>query len=333
MTSDRSILDQLTSSEHATIRYKTRLNILDEDPTSHEMLRLQSQIKSSPITRNLLSRRDQDGTMRSHPYEKWSGAHWTLTDLADIYYPQHDKSLLPLRAQEYEWLFSDTHLATAPFTKPRAGRDFGGERPRIHASMEGNAIFSLVRLGLNDERTEHLVERLLKTQWPDGGWNCDQRPQANPTISSFHETITPLRALALHAQRTKSVKSREASKKAAEIFLKRKMFRRQSDDKIMETAFTKLHYPPYWHYDILFGLKVVAEAGFVKDPRCEEALDLLESKRLKNGGFPAEAKYYHTQQKRRSGLSLVDWGGVSSTRMNEFVTLDALYVLKAADRF
>ncbi|HEX4919997.1 MAG TPA: hypothetical protein VFV92_04580, partial [Candidatus Bathyarchaeia archaeon] len=225
------------------------------------------------------------------------------------------------------------HLETSPFTKSRAGRELGNERPRIHASMEGNAIFSLLRLELNDKLTEQLVERLLKTQWPDGGWNCDRRPQANPTISSFHETVTPLRALALHAEKTKSVKSSQASKKAAEIFLKRKMFRRRSDDKIMETSFTKLHYPPYWHYDILFGLKVMAEAGFVRDKRCEEALDLLESKQLTDGGFPAEAKYYHTQKKSRSGMSLFNWGGVSSTRMNEFVTVDALHVLKAAGRF
>ena len=110
------------------------------------------------------------------------------------------------------------------------------------------------------------------------------------------------------------------------------MFRRQSDQKIMEDSFIKLHYPPYWHYDILFGLKVMTEAGLVRDHRCDEGLDLLESKRLKDGGFPAEAKYYHTQEKSRSGFSLVDWGGVSSTRMNEFVTVDALYVLKMAER-
>ena len=312
--------------------YKTRLNILGEDPESGEITKLQSQIKSSIISKNLLAERDRSGTIPSHPYGKWYGAHWVLADLADIYYPRRDRSLLPLRAQEYEWLFSDAHLETAPFTKSRAGREFGPERPRIHASMEANAIFSLTRLGLNDERTEQLLERLLKTQWPDGGWNCDRRLHANPTVSSFHETITPLRALALHAERTGSSRSKEAAKIAAEIFLKRKMFRRQSDQKIMENSFTKLHYPPYWHYDILFGLEVMAEAGFVRDKRCEEALDLLESKQLRDGGFPAEAKYYHTQKKSRSGLSLVNWGGVSSTRMNEFVTVNALCVLKAAGR-
>lgn len=250
-----------------------------------------------------------------------------------MYYPPRDKSLLSLRAQEYEWLFSDSHLQSAPFSRSHAGTVFSPDRPRIHASMEGNAVFSLLRLGLNDEKTDRLVDRLLKTQWPDGGWNCDRRPPpADPVISSFHETLTPLRALALYSKMTKSSSASEAAKDAAEIFLKRRMYKRQRDGKLMVQSFTKLHYPPYWHYDMLFGLKVMAEAGFIRDKRCEDAVNVLESRRLKNGGFPAEAKYYHTSKNRRTGLSLVDWGGVSFTRMNEFVTVDALYVLKAAGR-
>jgi len=31
-------------------------------------------------------------------------------------------------------------------------------------------------------------------------------------------------------------------------------------------------------------------------------------------------------------IGRVDWGGLSSTRMNEFVTIDALYVPKMAER-
>jgi hypothetical protein len=82
----------------------------------------------------------------------------------------------------------------------------------------------------------------------------------------------------------------------------------------------------------LFSLKVLAEAGFIGDSRCQPALDLLESKCLPDGGFPAEAKYYRLTDRPISGRSRVDWGGVSDRRMNEFVTVDALYVLKAAGR-
>jgi hypothetical protein len=76
----------------------------------------------------------------------------------------------------------------------------------------------------------------------------------------------------------------------------------------------------------------MAEAGFIGDERCREALDRLEEKRLPDGGFPAEKAYYRVTDQMVSGRSLVSWGGLSKRKMNEFVTADALFVLKAAGR-
>ena len=75
----------------------------------------------------------------------------------------------------------------------------------------------------------------------------------------------------------------------------------------------------------------MCEAGFIKDPRCSDAIDLLETKRLPGGGYPAESKYYKGKN-AKAGRSLVGWGPVGSTRLNEFVTVDALCVLKEAGR-
>ena len=326
-------IEKLSSSTHPEIQYKTRVNILGEDPASEKMHEIRSKIRTSKISRTLLSEIGQTGKIPHHPYNKWYGPHWVLTDLADSFYPTREKFLLPLKDQEYEWLFSEAHMKNAPFARGRGGKLLDPDRPRIHASMEANAVFSLLRLGLNDEITDELAARLLKTQWPDGGWNCDRRPsQTHPANSSFHETITPLRALALHAKITGDSRSKEAARRAAEIFLKRKMYERQSNGKVINPTFLKLHYPAYWHYDILMGLKVMAEAGFVKDKRCDDALDLIESKQLKDGGFPLEARYFRVGQSNSTGTSRLNWGAVSSKHMNEFVTVDALYVLKAAGR-
>ncbi|MFX0211953.1 MAG: hypothetical protein ACFFDT_38615 [Candidatus Hodarchaeota archaeon] len=146
------------------------------------------------------------------------------------------------------------------------------------------------------------------------------------------ESPIPLRVLALHARKTNDSVSQDVAKSAAEIFLKRKIYKRQIDGSIIKDDLVKLHYPCYWHCEILFGLKILAEADFT-DERCTDALDLLESKQLSNSGFPAETKYYQvTTNVKRSGKPLVNWGGVSQNRMNEFVTVDALYVLKKAGR-
>jgi hypothetical protein len=72
------------------------------------------------------------------------------------------------------WLFSPDYLR-------RSGRVH--RLPTLHASIDGNAIWSGLVLGISDERTQPLVQRLLETQWPDGGWNCDRRPAAGPPRS------------------------------------------------------------------------------------------------------------------------------------------------------
>jgi hypothetical protein len=203
-------------------------------------------------------------------------------------------------------------------------------RARRWGSQEGNALWATLALGIADERADELAANLIRWQWPDGGWNCDRRPEASH--SSFHETILPLRGLALHARVTGNRDSHRAAQRAADVFLKRRMFRRLSNGHVIHSEMTRLHYPAHWHYDILIGLKVMAEAGFLGDPRCAEALDLLESKRLSDGSLPAEGKYYRVIQGQENGGSLVDWGGVLRSRMNEFVTVDALAILRAAGR-
>ena len=314
-------VETLLQYDEPALRYKLRLNVLGEDAESAEMRALQEEIRQSTRARTLLSEVDAEGNLPYHPYRKWVGAHWVLADLADNYYPPGDEALIPLRERQLEWLLHPKHLDSVPFIAGRARRC---------ASQEGNALFSQLRLGLADERCDELAVWLVKWQWPDGGWNCDRRPEAEN--SSFMESLVPLRALALHAQMTGNRESREAAERAAEIFLKRRLFRRQSDGEVIERDFVVLHYPCYWHYDVLFGLKVMAEAGFIGDPRCEEGLDLLEEMRLADGGFPATKKYYRKSWKGGTGRVLVDWGGTSKTRMNPFVTADALGVLKAAGR-
>jgi hypothetical protein len=312
-----NIIEKLLNSDEPSVRFKVLMNVLGRKLESAEIKKLREEIKSSPRVKLLLSERRRDGKIPFHPYRKWYGAHWVLATLADIGYPSGDKSLIPLREQVLAWLFSEEHRK---HIKTIDGRT------RRCASQEGNALFSLLTLGLTDTRTEELAGRLIKWQWPDGGWNCDRDPKA--VNSSFWESLIPLRALALHARLTGKKESKEAAKHAAEVFLKRRLYKGQKDGKVMRYEFVELHYPCYWRYDILFGLKVMAEAGFIGDVRCHDALELLESKRLPDGGFPAEKKHFRVTKKMATGRSLVDWGGTSKKHMNEFVTADALYVLK-----
>ncbi len=300
------------------LAWKLTVNVLGKDENSPDALRARVEVQEAPLVKALIATCDRQHSA----YKKWDGAHWVLSILGDLGYPAGEETLRPFMEDTFNTWMSKEHE-----TKHLQVID---GRVRRCASQEGYAIWCSLRLGFADSRTEELVSRLLKWQWPDGGWNCSKHPEAD--TSSFMETLIPLRALALYAKISGDGKARLSSERAAEVFLRRQLFKRLSNGQVIKPRFVLLHYPLYWHYDILFGLKVMAEAGFLEDPLCKAALELLESKRLQDGGFPAEESYARTTRPQLSGYSPVKWGVASKKTLNPFVTADALSVLKKAGR-
>jgi hypothetical protein len=334
-----SLIRSLLASENPSIRWKVRVSVLGEDPSSPALRKVQEEIRTSPVVKALLAKRDRNGEIhvKHSPYDKWQGAHWVLAALADVGYPPGDESLTPLRDQVFAHWLSDLYFQEfeadtkqAAYRGHHSGVPLMRGRYRRCGSQHGNALLSATRLGLDSPDSERLVERLLHWQWPDGGWNCDKDPKAD--TSSFMETLLPMRALALFGRKTKNRKATQAAAKASEVFLSRRLFKRRADQSVIAKSFVELHYPLYWHYDVLGGLKAMADLDSLSDSRCADALDLLEERELPEGGWPAEARYFKPSAKPKPESDYVDWGAASKKRANEWVTADALAVLHAAGR-
>lgn len=326
-------IKSLLASPEPSVRYKVLVNVLNEDPASFRIKKLQEEIRKSQRVRQLLSSRNSSGEIASRRdvYDKWQGAHWILASLADIGYPAGDETLLPVKEQILEhWLdefyFREFNANSKADCYRKDGVPVLCGRHRRCASQQGNALWFLLKLGLDDTRIDMLAERLLHWQWPDGGWNCDKNPSAE--TSSFMETLLPMRGLALHRKLGKSKAAGDSAARASEVFLSRQMYMSISSGEVIHPEFTKLHYPLYWHYDIIGGLKVLAEAGLTSDTRCTKALELLEAKKLANG-WASEGSYYRVSEKMIHGADYVDWGGTGKHRANQWVTADALFVLKS----
>jgi hypothetical protein len=326
------IVDLLLASEEPSIRWKVRTRVLDERPDSPDIIALREEIRGSQRVRQMMA-----ACRSARPpgvYAKWQGAHWVLAALADLGYSAADPALHPLREQVLEtWLdgsfFVDFEASTKSTVYGRRGVPVMRGRHRRCASQQGNALRALVTLGLADERCDALVERLLYWQWPDGGWNCDKDPGAD--TSSFCETLLPMRGLAAYSVARDSPEAGAAARRAAEVFLARRLAYRVSTGALIRAEFAKLHYPLYWHYDVLGGLTGMAELGLIGDERCADALDLLESMRLADG-WPAQARYYRASTNIALHNDCVDWGGTSLRRANPWVTAEVLAVLRAAGR-
>lgn len=327
-----AIVDTLLTSAEPSIRWKVRTRVLDEAPDDPGVIALRDEIRSGERVQRLLA--PCLSAVRPGTYAKWQGAHWVLAALADLGYPPGDAALQPLREQLLDaWLDESYFVEFEAFTKSAAYRRQGVPvmhgRYRRCASQQGNALRVLVALGLADDRCGALAERLLLWQWPDGGWNCDKNPAAD--TSSFSETLLPMRGLAAFSATGASAESGAAARRAAEVLLVRRLAYRIRTGELMHPEFAKLHYPLYWHYDVLGGLTGLAELGLLSDERCTNALDLLESLRLADG-WPAHARYYQVSTNIALHHDCVDWGGTSARRANPWVTADALAVLRAAGR-
>src|SRR5437867_3841266 len=128
---------------------------------------------------------DGDGALgwRSvHPYKKWQGAFWRLISLLELG-ADGDSRTDEMLDRVLDWLTSDGRRA-------RARRVAINGRVRWCATQEGLGLWAAARLGrATDPRAAYIAERLVAWQWPDGGWNCDVRPEADH--SSFNETHGP----------------------------------------------------------------------------------------------------------------------------------------------
>jgi hypothetical protein len=265
-------------------------------------------VTASPMVRTLM-----EFPAGVHPYKKWWGTHWRLVELADLALPTLVADLTDGIDQDLSWLTSDKH---------RAGVSWVAGMARRCASQEGNAVYACTVLGYaSDPRVRELVTSLIEWQWPDGGWNCDARPVARR--SSFHETVTPALGLATFAAATGDERARSAARRAAELLLEHRLYRAVGSNEVIHPSWTKLHYPGYWHYDVLQGLRLLNALDLLGDPRAAEALDLVADSRRKDGRFSGPAWCSAAQP------DAVDWGRGTG---NDMLNLQVAKVLRAAGR-
>jgi len=316
----------LLDSDDPSVRYLTLTGVLGERSDSKEVLAAKKQIPNGPIVKTLLSGQRTDGGFGVHPYQKWTGAHWRLVSLVELGIPPGFRPAVKATDLVLKWLLGEAHLSNIPKINGRYRRC---------ASQEGNALAVCSRLGLaEDPRVVKLAESLVEWQWPDGGWNCDRRPEADH--SSVNESLSTLWGLVEYQRATGDRGYLKPIERASEFFLQHHLFRSDHTGEIIHPSMVELHYPLYWHIDILQELTILSRAGKLDDPRTKEALDIVEKKRVPDGLWHADDYYWNMRRTPMtklkvlvSNVEIVDWGRKGPNKM---ITVNALRALKASGR-
>jgi len=145
-----------------------------------------------------------------------------------------------------------------------------------------------VTLGVYFEQdVSNVVARLLAEQLEDGGWNCEA--ENGSVRSSFATTINVLEGLLTHERATGgSAESIAARRRGEEYLLERSLFRRKSTGEVVDAAWLQFSFPVRWHYDLLRALDYFRAAGAAPDSRLSEAIEVLRSKRQRDGTWLLE---------------------------------------------
>jgi hypothetical protein len=163
---------------------------------------------------------------------------------------------------------------------------FDGE---VEACINGRTVSLGVYFG---QDVDGIVDRLLGEQLDDGGWNC--WTEYGSVRSSFASTICVLEGLLAHERATGGTPEGAAARRRGEEYLlERALFRRKSTGEVVDPDWLRFSFPRRWHYDVLRGAEYFravgdAVAGDAPDPRLDEAVDLLRSKRQPDGTWLLE---------------------------------------------
>jgi len=187
----------------------------------------------------------------------------------------------------------DTAMSQDKSWPPKNQSDPESYRLLWEPCVTGNMARTLTVFGYGrDSRVRSMFEFLVETQLPDGGWNCEFGEWGvKINHSSFMSTIEPLWAFSALDRSLWPQGSKEVVERAAEFMLMHRLYKSDRTGKVIDEEWTRLHFPLFYFYDILHGLRVLADLGYGGDERVSDALQLIKQKQLADGTWPMESTY------------------------------------------
>lgn len=315
MTDDEGkTVEWLCGDDNPPVRYLTRKNLLGIPEAKLKEDRIR--INKYPVVRNILRNHKTFWGKDKHLYQKYKGGYWNLIFLGDLFADGSD----PVIRKGVEFILSDERWHRAIDKQSsywiclssniaRAMAVLGyADDPRLKAHIEniGRAIvnndgivcsvmdYSLlpqcymalpkVLMALGSYRgknrvvneavkiaSEKLLEKSIYRYVPD------KQPEWNKAYEKLSSQIK--------GSKTTTTGKRTLKDALAEI---RPGIWKRTTEFMPKQGWLKFGYPLHYNSDILEVMRSMADAGVKYDSRMDNALDIIESKKLQSGRWKME---------------------------------------------
>jgi hypothetical protein len=323
---DPKIIGWLLEEDNPSVRYFALRDLLGKPEGSSEVRKARREIMIRGSVPKILEKQNPDGSW-AEPAKfyrnKYKGTVWQLIILAALGADGAD----PRIKAACEFIFRNSQdKESGGFSVDYSVTAGGGSHAWAIPCLTGNMVWSLIRLGcLGDERLRRAVACITKYQrFDDGegerpkGWPYDRFEMCYGRHTCHMGAGKSLKALAEipEAKRTPSI-SRMIDQ-GVKYFLAHHVYKKSHDtSKVSKPGWRKLGFPLMYQDDVLEILEIMAQLK-VRDPRLDEAVELIESKRTSDGAWLLESTFNGRFQAdiERKG------------RPSKWITLGALRALK-----
>ncbi len=274
---DKQIISWLLEGD-VSLQYQTWRDLLDTEKPG-----LRKRIEKEGWGLEFLSRRHPNGHWGLRFYQpKWISTHYTLLDIKNLQISPDQKAVKDSLAHIF---------------KEEKGPDGGigpfGMNKKSDVCVNGMVLNYASYFHVPEKDLLSVIDLLLKEEMKDGGFNCDSNGKG-AIHSSMHTTLSVLEGILEYERNGYTYRLEEllrAKRGSEEFLIKHRLFRSDKTGAVIHPNFLRLYYPGRWYYDILRALDYFQFAGIAYDPRMQDALDMILSKRTKEGLWKLPSKH------------------------------------------
>ncbi len=261
-----------------SVQYQVHRDLLGEERPD-----LRARIEHEGWGQRFLSLQNPDGHWgRAYYSPKWTSTHYTVLDLKNLGINPEQPSVQSVLAQ---------------ILRTKKGKD-GGINPAVtrddsDVCLSGMFLNFGAYFRIPERDLASIVDFILQQQMSDGGFNCDFN-QRGAVHSSLHTSISVLEGILEYIRNGYSYRAsdlRAVEAPVREFILMHRLYRSDRTGEVINKRFLLLSYPSRWFYDILRALDYFQDAGVPDDPRMQDALDVLASKRRSDGRWLVQGKH------------------------------------------
>jgi len=317
----------LLEEDNPSVRYFTLTDICGRPGNHPEVRATKKQIMQTGIVPKILAGQDPEGFwIKAESFyvrTKYKGTVWQLIILAELMADPQDPRLHKACDFILEW---SQDRQSGGFSY-RGTKQNGGQHSGVIPCLTGNMVWILIRLGrLEDPLVQDGIQWITTYQRCDDsiaqapmGWPYEKFEQCWGRHTCHLGVVKALKAFAEIPPHLRNPEVQRFIQDGAEYLLKHHLYKRSHDlKKTAKPKWKRLGFPHMWDTDALEMADILLRLGY-RDPRMQEAIDLIQSKQDEKGHWLLEETW-----NGRFQVNIEHKG-----KPSKWVTLLALRTLKA----